>query len=360
MSEWLSESAADAGALERLIAGAAARLQAAVLTAVPAAGGGYVVRTAAGFSRLDPCGRQLDEAFVPRPGQVRWLSDPGGAWPSLAAEQLLSMAVVPLATAGGVHGILAAGWRRRRRPGNRVQELLCALAVQAALLLENQRLAGLAAVSELAAGAAHEIRNPLTSIRGFVQLLQDGPVAAETEQEYLRIILGEIAHIEEILASLIDAARPATAAMQSIDLSAVAAGVLQSLAVQAEQQGVQVVGPCAAADVRVTGDAAMLRRLVFNLAVNGLQAMLAGGTLTIEVGRQESQVFLRVRDTGCGVDPALAERLFEPFFTTKAQGTGLGLALSRQIAGRHGGRIELASAPGQGSVFTVWLPAAAP
>lgn len=216
-----------------------------------------------------------------------------------------------------------------------------------------QRLEKLAAIAELAAGAAHEIRNPLTSIRGFMQLLQ--AQGREGQAEYFQVILNEIDRIDAIIRDLLLLARPSRVQRIPTDVSAVVDEVLLLHKAELERQSI-VVESAVTPGGKALLDPKMFRQLLLNLLINAVQAMPFGGRLAIRVLRPDpEQVVLQVGDTGVGIAPENLKRLFDPFFTTKEEGTGLGLALCHSIVQAHGGNIEVESKVGVGTTFTATL-----
>lgn len=217
------------------------------------------------------------------------------------------------------------------------------------------RVEKLAAIGELAAGAAHEIRNPLTSIRGFIQLLQAR--ASRSDGEYFQIILNEIDRIDWIIRDMLLLARPSELKKQGISLQAIIDEVLLLHQSDFERTNISVSTEFEPDLSQVLADPKMFRQLVLNLIRNAVQAMPYGGALGVALRRAGSdQVAFEVTDTGVGISPENLKRLFVPFFTTKEEGTGLGLALCYSIVQAHGGRIDVRSHVGQGTTFTVYLP----
>jgi signal transduction histidine kinase len=224
-------------------------------------------------------------------------------------------------------------------------------------MMEQQvrRVEKMAAVGELAAGAAHEIRNPLTAIRGFIQLLQARTAAAG--DEYYRIIIGEIDRIDGIIRDLLLLARPAELVRVPMALTGLLDEVLMLGAADYKRQGVAVVKEYDPAAGLVAADPKMFRQLLLNLVINAMQAMPFGGLLKLAVRRvDEGHIALVVTDTGVGIAPEDLKRLFVPFFTTKEEGTGLGLALCYSIVQAHHGRIDVESRVGLGTTFAITLP----
>jgi signal transduction histidine kinase len=224
-------------------------------------------------------------------------------------------------------------------------------------MMEQQvrRVEKMAAVGELAAGAAHEIRNPLTAIRGFIQLLQARTAA--TGDEYYRIIIGEIDRIDGIIRDLLLLARPAELERVPMALAGVLDELLMLNEAEYKRQGVAVVRAYDLAVGPVPVDPKMFRQLLLNLVMNAAQAMPFGGFLKLALRRlDEAHIVLEVTDTGVGIAPEHLERLFVPFFTTKEEGTGLGLALCYSIVQAHQGRIDVDSRVGLGTTFAITLP----
>jgi signal transduction histidine kinase len=231
----------------------------------------------------------------------------------------------------------------------------------------------LAALGEMAAGLAHEIRNPLGAIKGAAQLLitADGkPTGNATETaEFLHIIVEEANRLNNVVTRFLDyarAERPGRDGADKVDLNAVVRRTEQLL----RQEGRQNIELRVRIDEQlpqVAGDAESLLQVFLNLGQNALQAMPDGGTLEILTTRRRRSRLgygqfceVRFRDTGIGIPRDRLKKLFIPFYTTKQKGTGLGLAISHRIINQHGGTIEVRSTIGQGSTFSVFLPAAEP
>ncbi len=227
-----------------------------------------------------------------------------------------------------------------------------------ALEEEVRRADRLAAVGKLAAGMAHEIRNPLASMSGSVQLLKEELVTASPEHRRLMdIILRETDRLNELITDFLLFARPGHPKREPVDLAALVEETA-ALAGTARDRAVSV-------DVRMerplplVGDARELRQVFWNLIVNAEQAMPRGGRVEVR-GRlaDAATIEVTVRDGGDGIAAKDLPKIFDPFFTTKPNGTGLGLAIVHRIVQSHGGTIAVTSRPGTGTTFTLRLPAA--
>lgn len=218
-----------------------------------------------------------------------------------------------------------------------------------------RRVEKLAAMGELAAGAAHEIRNPLTSIRGFIQLVQAR--ASGAEGEFFQIVLNEIDRIDAIIKDLLLLARPSELELTNMSLPHLVDEVLMLLQSDLQNQNVAVLREFDPAVTAVPVDPKMLKQLLFNLIINAKQAMPFGGTVRLGLRPSGTDyVVLDIADTGVGISPDNLKRLFVPFFTTKEEGTGLGLALCYSIVQAHRGRIDVESRVGVGTTFSITLP----
>ncbi len=222
--------------------------------------------------------------------------------------------------------------------------------------------AKLAAVGEMAAGIAHELNNPLTTVTGFSELILDeirGDVPQRAEME---MVLREARRARDVVRRLLDFARQGERTRASFDMNGLVEDVLALTKHLIHTSGVQLNVSLADGLPWVSVDGNQMKQVLLNLVHNALQAMPSGGSLEIHTEERakdnRSWVIVSVRDSGVGIDPQNRERIFEPFFTTKgnAGGTGLGLSVTYSIVTDHGGTIEVDSRPGAGSTFTVWLP----
>lgn len=225
----------------------------------------------------------------------------------------------------------------------------------------------LAALGEMAAEFAHEIKSPLTAITMYAQFVREALAKGELDEadrslEDLGKIIRQSERIARLTNNLLTFARQAPLEPRPIDLHVLLNEVLDLLSFRFEKHGIAVKTEYDPHLPFIVADPSQLEQVFLNLVVNAMQAMRPGGVLTLRTGSTEEQgetkVWVAVEDTGCGIPPDLLERIFEPFFTTKdhGEGTGLGLYVCRRIVNKHGGHIEVQSEVGQGSTFTVYLP----
>lgn len=225
-------------------------------------------------------------------------------------------------------------------------------------LMQSEKLA---MAGRLAAGVAHTIRNPLTSVKMRLFSLERGLKLDPSQQEDFEVIAEEIGHIDTIVRNFLEFARPPKLTAQPVSLSTVVDTTLNLLKHRLESYNVTVTVERSRALPEVNADPDQLKEALVNLVLNACEAMVEGGSLRIreEVGVLEPHgrvLALRVTDSGPGVDPALLDTIFQPFFTTKGEGSGLGLAIVKRIVEEHGGWITVQSPPGGGTTFTMVFP----
>ncbi|HBT46904.1 MAG TPA: hypothetical protein DEA73_03330 [Peptococcaceae bacterium] len=216
----------------------------------------------------------------------------------------------------------------------------------------------LAMVGELAAGMAHEIRNPLTSIRGFLQLLQGKYDRRGPEQEYFQIMIEELDRINAIIKEFLSLAGPAQPQLKIADINEVVSEALLLAEQEALMNEVLLEFHKEENLPLLFLDPLQIKQVVLNLVSNAVQAAGPGGYIKVWTRHEGGQgmVVIGVEDNGPGIPPDKLEKIFEAFYTSKEHGTGLGLTLSRRIVEGHGGRIEVTSRVGEGSCFRVYLP----
>lgn len=227
--------------------------------------------------------------------------------------------------------------------------------IQRLYATQMSRAEHLATLGELAAGLAHEIRNPLAGIAGVMEIIGQDLPASSPGRQILQEVQEEIHHIEKILSDLLDYARPKPAEFRPGDLFATAEHAVALARQQVLSRPIEVQLVKEGELPPVEHDAAQIQQVLLNLLLNAIQAMDGRGRVAVILGRDGDRVLARVQDTGRGIAPQDLDKLFRPFFTTKGQGTGLGLSLARRIVENHGGRIEVESVQGRGTEFKVWL-----
>lgn len=218
----------------------------------------------------------------------------------------------------------------------------------------------LAAVGRVAAGIAHEIRNPLASMRGSIQVLRSDLDGDSSQAQLMEIILRESDRLNQIIADFLTYARPRNTQLSLIDLREPLKETFTLLRHSPEiRDGHLLEEEMPGEPVMVSADASQLKQVFWNLSRNALQAMPEGGTLRAELSRAASGRFrITFKDTGRGMTPEQVEHLFEPFSSSTTGGTGLGLSIVYQIVRDHGGTINVRSREGQGTTITVELPGA--
>ncbi|HKB06286.1 MAG TPA: ATP-binding protein [Gemmataceae bacterium] len=221
---------------------------------------------------------------------------------------------------------------------------------------EALRAEQLAAVGQLAAGLAHEVRNPLMSMK----LLTEAALAGgELTADDLRVIHDQIGRLEQTVTGLLDFARPTPPRRTVADLRAVVAAAADLVRGRADLQNVRIEVSQPPEPVPAAVDVPQVTGVLLNLLLNALDALPGGGRITVAVARLGQEVALTVTDTGPGIAAGVLPRLFEPFVSSKDTGTGLGLNVCRRVARDHGGQIRGENVPGGGARFTITLPGGA-
>ena len=230
------------------------------------------------------------------------------------------------------------------------------------LLVRQEKLATL---GTLAAGIAHEIRNPLTSIKARLYTLGKHIQGNEAGATDAAIIANEITRLERIVQAVLQFARPSEPQLKAVHAHELLREVQTLMATLLEKEGVQLTvesGP----ELQVMMDAALIKQVLINLVRNAAEAIDGAGTVTLRarrdqvvlLGQQRAVAILEVADTGRGIPPEVEKRLFDPFFTTKEAGTGLGLSIAARIVEKHEGALQYQTQPGRGTTFGIVLPLA--
>lgn len=270
----------------------------------------------------------------------------------------LSLRLVFLAVIGYLTQRLAEAHRLEAR---RAQEAAGQLAEANRSLQEAEaavrRSERLAALGQLSAGLAHELRNPLGTIRVSAEmLLNNVPEGSEIERELAGIISSEVDRTNSLVTRFLEFARPLELEPRVADLTGVIDRAIAQLEHHTPRYRVTVYRNCSP-DVRpFPFDAELMERVIYNLLLNAAQATPPGGEVTVKTRVIDGSVEVSVIDRGAGIDPQHLENIFNPFFTTKKDGVGLGLAIVSKIVDLHGGKMSVDSEPGKGSIFRVFLP----
>lgn len=222
---------------------------------------------------------------------------------------------------------------------------------------EMARAEHLATLGELAAGLAHEIRNPLAGIAGVVDVMSKDLPAHSSSRAVVADVQEEIRHIQQILNDLLAYARPRVPELRRADLNTTVEQAVLLARQQTRGKPIEILFAPEENLPQVAHDAAQLQQVLLNLLLNGIQAIPESGNVEVTLHRKGDDVLIRVADTGSGIPPDALSKIFKPFFTTRNEGTGLGLPLAKGIIEAHHGHIEVSSTPGHGTVFEVWLPA---
>ncbi len=220
-----------------------------------------------------------------------------------------------------------------------------------------QKTGKLATVGKVAAGIAHEIRNPLTTIKGFLQVMQKrfATQAMAEELQYIEVMMQEIDRVNALVSELLLLSKPHKVEKTFCSLEAIFDELLPIIQSEASLRGVDV--ECTIQPLpRIVANAGMIKQVMLNLVKNALEAMENGGVLKIWAGVEGARIRIDVSDTGPGIPYYLMDRIFDAFYTTKDKGTGLGLPICQRIVSEHGGEIRVSS-KGFGTTFTVLLPA---
>lgn len=217
----------------------------------------------------------------------------------------------------------------------------------------------LAAMGELTAGVAHEVRNPLGVIRASVQLLEEAQCDPARITDATRVIKQEIDRLDRVIKALLDFGRPSKPTLMAANMQDVLDDVLMFTRRFASQSDVEILADYSPRLPLVRADADQMKQVFVNLISNAVQAMEGtGGRILVSATTDGSAVTISVADTGPGIPPEDVEKVFDPFFSTRDEGTGLGLTIVHRIIDEHGGHIDVSSTKGRGTKFNVTLPAA--
>ncbi|MDW7643687.1 MAG: ATP-binding protein [Desulfuromonadales bacterium] len=218
---------------------------------------------------------------------------------------------------------------------------------------ELKRADRLAAVGRLASGMAHEIRNPLASISGSVQLLMENPSMNDDDRRLMRIVVREAERLSLLLSDFLVFARPAKPRKESVNVPALLDDLIEMASCDPRFARVRIFRDYPTACL-MSADPQQLHQALWNLAINGAEAMVEGGTLHIGIHPERNEIY--VEDSGPGIPDEIRRQIFDPFFTTKERGTGLGLATVHTILEAHGGSLDVRAVEPHGTRFTLTLP----
>jgi len=214
----------------------------------------------------------------------------------------------------------------------------------------------LSSIGTLSAGMAHEIKNPLVTIKTFTQLLPHQHNNEDFQKTFFELVGQEVKRIDTIVNRLLNFARPAKAALKPVSLHETLENSLRLIEQQLAQGGIALEVDLSARQHIVHADAEQLNQTFINFFLNAIHAMESGGTLSVQTSLVKSSVQLDIRDTGCGISADKIDHIFDPFFTTKEEGVGLGLSVSHGIIQEHSGTIDVESEEGKGTLFRLFFP----
>ena len=222
---------------------------------------------------------------------------------------------------------------------------------------EFRKMGELAAVGQLAASIAHELRNPLSSIKGAAQFIQKEYENEPSIVEFLGIIIEEVNVLNKLTTEFLDFARPMQLELRPLSVNDTVTKVLNLMGLHIEENNVSIKKSLNPTIPNIQADETQLEQVLKNVVINALQAMPDGGLISIETGPTSAGgAYVSVGDTGMGIPKEKLDRIFQPFFTTKTKGTGLGLSVVNKIIENHGGKIEVKSEVDKGTTFKIYLP----
>ena len=254
-------------------------------------------------------------------------------------------------------GVLADHERAQRRKVEETARKLSEVYAQLQKSFEQLRRADrLAALGELSAGLAHEIRNPLGSIEGAVQILGRHELPEETRQEFTDMAYREVLRVKGLLTNFLEFARPQPPRVLASEVALLLQSVANLASESAMMARVSFRIDSAVGLPPVAVDPEQIKQVLLNLVINSVQSMPNGGKIALRARQDSDWIQVDVEDEGVGIPPEDLERVFDPFFTTRTNGTGLGLSIAYQIVNQHGGHISAVRNPQRGMTFSVTLP----
>ena len=214
----------------------------------------------------------------------------------------------------------------------------------------------LALLGQLSAGIAHEIRNPLASIQGAVEILGQAVPTADPRSEFAQIARKEVARLEKLTSEILQFSKPAPPEKRETDPAEMIEAASRLVADQARRQRIELVQRIERPVPVILVDPEQVKQVLINLLINAIQAQSDGGKIVVSGKSDQGEWVASVQDTGPGIPPEKMDRVFDPFFTTKREGTGLGLSISYQLVKNNGGRVWATSKPGEGACFFISFP----
>jgi two-component system sensor histidine kinase PilS (NtrC family) len=343
----LAESETRLEALQAIYSAVVRSIQSGIITTDDQGGITYLNPAAqkiTGLSDAEAHGRPLRTLLPELADSIGRNSAPGRGEVTLRArdglERILGYGIAPLAGQVPGHVIL-------------FQDLTELRQMEQAM----RRSDRLAVVGGLAAGLAHEIRNPLASMCGSIEILGGSPHLDEQERRLMRVVLSEAERLEALVRDFLSFARPASPQLSSLSGARAVAETVELFRPLLAERGI-VLETSADETILLRADARQFRQVLWNLLGNAADATPKGGRVKVRLVRQNGHAILEVADSGEGIAQDDLGRIFDPFFTTKERGTGLGLAIVHRIVEAHGGELSVRSEEGRGSTFRVALPLA--
>ncbi|MBI3697625.1 MAG: sensor histidine kinase [Acidobacteria bacterium] len=258
---------------------------------------------------------------------------------------------------GIVTGLLADREQKRKRELEQTTQQLSKVYRELQDSFEQLKRADrLSAIGQLAASLAHEIRNPLASIEGAVNVLDQPETSDDMRVEFRGIIRKECRRLNQLLTNLLDFARPRQPEYQQVAIYQKLDSIVALVAHEAGRHGITFRKDVPASTPTIECDPEQLRQVVLNLALNAIQAMPQGGEIAFSARPEGPDMLIQVKDQGCGIREEDLDKIFDPFFTTKESGTGLGLSVAHRIVTQHGGTITVERNTDKGMTFSVLLP----
>jgi signal transduction histidine kinase len=216
----------------------------------------------------------------------------------------------------------------------------------------------LASTGEMAASIAHEIKNPLAGILGAVQVFDSEVTDDDPKKEILSEMKVQLERMNHAVNDLLSYARPAQPVFEPVRLHDLIKKIVTLLPHQFKEKNIVIKEELSPDTILIHADKKQFQQVMWNIVLNGMQAMDHGGVLTIRTGTADGKVTITIKDTGKGIPPDQVERVFKPFYTTKHKGTGLGMTISRRIIEQHNGSILVRSTVGTGTIVEILLPSA--